>query len=111
VRSVLADRVPGQAHEVDLTPWGGAYNRTPPDATAFAHRAEAYLVGNTIVTSGDAPAARRRLELSWATIAPFGTGRVYPNFPDPDHTLPATAYHGGNHERLRRIQATAAGFA
>jgi FAD/FMN-containing dehydrogenase len=111
VRSVLADRVPGQAHEVDLTPWGGAYNRTPPDATAFAHRAEAYLVGNTIVTSGDDPAARRRLERSWATIAPFGTGRVYPNFPDPDRTLPATAYHGGNHERLRRMQATAAGFA
>jgi FAD/FMN-containing dehydrogenase len=107
-RSVLADRVPGLAHEVNLIPWAGAYNRTPPDTTAFAHRAEAYLVENTIVTSRDAPADRHRLERSWATIAPFGTGRVYPNFPDPDRTLPATAYHGGNHDRLRRIHAAAA---
>jgi hypothetical protein len=28
-RSVLADRVPGHTHEVDLIPWGGAYNRVP----------------------------------------------------------------------------------
>jgi FAD/FMN-containing dehydrogenase len=106
-RSVVADRVPGQAHEVDLTPWGGAYNRVPPDATAFAHRAEAYLVGNSLVTGEGSPDARRRLEHSWSTIASYGTGRVYPNFPDPDRTLPATAYHGANHERLRRICATA----
>jgi FAD/FMN-containing dehydrogenase len=103
VRSVVVDRVPGQTHEVDLIPWGGAYNRVPPDATAFAHRAEAYLLQIGLVTSGDT----RRLDRSWATIAPFGTGRVYPNFPDPDRALPATAYHGGNHDRLRRIRAAA----
>jgi FAD/FMN-containing dehydrogenase len=102
VRGVVADRVPGQAHEVDLIPWGGAYNRVPPDATAFAHRAEAYLLQIGLVTSGD---ARCRLDRSWSTIAPFGAGRVYPNFPDPDRALPAAAYHGDNHERLRRIRA------
>jgi FAD/FMN-containing dehydrogenase len=106
-RSVLAGREPGRAHEVSLTPWGGAYNRVPPDATAFAHRAEAYLVDNTVVTRADVQGARLRLDRSWATIAPFGTGRVYPNFPDPDRPLPATAYHGGNLERLRRIHAAA----
>ena len=103
-RSVVADRVPGHAHEVDLTPWGGAYNRVPPDATAFAHRSEAYLVDVKLGTGGN---TRDRLARSWATIAGFGTGRVYPNFPDPDHALPATAYHGGNHARLRRIRAAA----
>jgi FAD/FMN-containing dehydrogenase len=104
-RSVISDRAPGLLHELSLTPWGGAYNRVPPDATAFAHRGEAYLVDNTVVTTEDVPAARDRLDRSWATIGPLGTGRVYPNFPDPDRTLPAAAYHGGNHERLRRIRA------
>jgi hypothetical protein len=106
-RTVAADREPGQAHEVGLTPWGGAYNRMPPDATAFAQRAEAYLVENSLVVDRDTVAARRRLDRSWSTIAPFGTGRVYPNFPDPDRPLPAAAYHGANHERLRRIRAAA----
>jgi hypothetical protein len=104
-RSVVADRAPGLHHELSLTPWGGAYNRVPPDATAFAHRGEAYLVDNTLVATDGGPGARDRLERSWATIATFGTGRVYPNFPDPDRALPAAAYHGGNHERLRRIRA------
>jgi FAD/FMN-containing dehydrogenase len=31
----------GQARELDFTPWGGAYNRTPPEATAFVHRSDA----------------------------------------------------------------------
>jgi FAD/FMN-containing dehydrogenase len=106
-RSVVADRVAGQVHEVSLTPWAGAYNRVPPDATAFAHRAEAYLLDNTITTGDDVQGARLRLDRSWAPIAPYGSGGVYPNFPDPDRALPATAYHGGNHERLRRIHAAA----
>jgi FAD/FMN-containing dehydrogenase len=106
-RSVVADRVPGHAHEVDLTPWGGAYNRLPPGATAFAHRCELYMVEVSLVISQDSADARRRLDRSWSTIARFGTGRVYPNFPDPDHALPASAYHGDNHGRLRRIRAAA----
>ena len=103
--SVVSDRVAGHTHEVSLTPWGGAYNRVPHDATAFAHRAEAYLADTSLVAGEGSPGARRRTARSWVTIAPFGTGRVYPNFPDPDRALPATAYHGGNHERLRRIRA------
>jgi hypothetical protein len=105
--SVVAARVPGQAHEVDLTPWAGAYNRVPPDATAFAHRAEAYLVQISVVESEEGHGARGRLDRSWSTVALFGAGRVYANFPDPDRMLPATAYHGINHERLRRIRAAA----
>jgi FAD/FMN-containing dehydrogenase len=103
--SIIADRVPGHTHEVDLNPWGGAYNRMPPDATAFAHRAEAYLLEISLVAGGNTAEAPTRLQRSWSTVAPYGTGRVYPNFPDPDRTLPAAAYHGENHERLRRIRA------
>jgi hypothetical protein len=106
--SVLADRVPGHAHEVGLVPWGGAYNRVPPDATAFPHRQDAYLVESTmVVPPGEIACALRRLARSWSTVAPFGTGRVYPNFPDPDRTLPDGTYHGDNHVRLRRIRAAA----
>ena len=36
---------------------------------------------------------------------PWGTGRVYPNFPDPDLEDWARAYHGTNLERLARIKA------
>lgn len=104
-RSVLDVRVPGHALEVGLTPWGGAYNRVPPDATAFAHRAEAYLLEVVLVAT--TAGAATRVERSWSTVAGFGSGRVYPNFPDPDRTLPAAAYHGANHDRLRRIRAAA----
>src|SRR5712691_10473056 len=34
VRNLDADRCPGQARELDFTPWGGAYTRVPVDATA-----------------------------------------------------------------------------
>lgn len=48
----------------------------------------------------DAAWARR----SWAIAHPFGSGRVYPNFPDPDLPDPAAAYHGPNHARLVRAK-------
>src|SRR5216684_3205906 len=37
VRNLDAGRRPGQARELDFTPWGGAYTRVPVDATAFPH--------------------------------------------------------------------------
>jgi FAD/FMN-containing dehydrogenase len=106
VATVVAQRVPGQAHEVSATPWGGAYNRAAPDATAFPHRGEAYLLQNTIlVPHRHAAAARRRLARSWSTIGRWGSGRGYANFPDPDRPVPARTYYGGNLERLRRVRA------
>ncbi len=37
--------------------------------------------------------ARRWLAGSWPTVHPWGTGGVYPNFPDPDLEDPPRAYH------------------
>jgi FAD/FMN-containing dehydrogenase len=101
----------GQSREVDFLPWGGAYNRVPADATAFAHRDERFLVQHLVqVGAGAAPAergaARDWLARSWALVHPWGSGGVYPNFPDPELQDWAPAYHGTNHDRLRRVKAT-----
>jgi FAD/FMN-containing dehydrogenase len=94
-----AGRPPGQRRALNFTPMGGAYNRVPEDATAFAHRHESFLLEHVAPVS-DAGWARR----SWAIAHPYGSGRVYPNFPDPDLPDPADAYHGPNHARLVRVK-------
>ena len=103
-------RRPGQARELDFTPWGGAYTRVPVDATAFPHRNAKFLLKQTVAVAADAPshdreAARRWLRRSWASVHAWGSGGVYPNFPDPDLTSWADAYHGPNFARLRRVKA------
>jgi FAD/FMN-containing dehydrogenase len=101
---------PGQSREIDFLPWGGAYNRVPADATAFAHRGERFLVQHLVQVSADAApaeraAARDWLARSWTMVHPWGSGGVYPNFPDPDLRDWANAYHGTNYDRLRRVKA------
>ena len=110
VENLVEGRVPGQSRELDFTPWAGAYNRVPAGATAFAHRDESFLLLHVTVVEPDAPAAEREaardwLTRSWASVRPWGTGRVYPNFPDPDLEDWARAYHGTNSERLARVKA------
>jgi FAD/FMN-containing dehydrogenase len=101
---------PGQSREVDFLPWGGAYNRVPADATAFPHRGERFLVQHLVMVGAAAPAERDAahdwLTRSWALVHPWGSGGVYPNFPDPDLQDWARAYHGTNYDRLRRVKAT-----
>ncbi len=46
------------------------------------------------------------MQRSWATVHPWGSGRVYPNFPTRTLTDPAEAYHGGNHARLLLAKRT-----
>jgi FAD/FMN-containing dehydrogenase len=104
-------RRPREARVLDFTPWAGAYNRVPVEATAFAHRAERFLLKQEVVVEPDASDAERQsardwLSHSWALVHPFGSGGVYPNFPDPDLEDWGHAYHGPNLDRLRRIKAT-----
>jgi FAD/FMN-containing dehydrogenase len=109
VANLTEGRVPGESRELDFTPWGGAYNRVSPDATAFAHRDEIFLLKHAVVVEPEAPAAvreaaRRWLGRSWAMVRQWGSGGVYPNFPDPDLKDWARAYHGANLERLLRVK-------
>jgi hypothetical protein len=101
------DRRPGQARELDFSPWGGAYNRVAADATAFPHRDALFLLKQAVTVSpaDDQAAASDWLERSWAAVHPWGTGGAYPNFPDPDLADPGRAYYLGNYDRLREVKA------
>jgi FAD/FMN-containing dehydrogenase len=84
--------------QLAFTAMGGAYNRVAEDATAFAHRSERFLLEHI----GDA--ADPWVDRSWATAHADGSGRVYPNFPDPALDDWAAAYHAGNYPRLAAVK-------
>ena len=100
----------GRYRELDFSPWGGAYNRVRPDSTAFAHRDQLFLLKHTADLSPDASPAEKEaahswVTRSWTTVHPYGSGRVYPNFPDPDLDEWDPSYHGDNRKRLQQIKA------
>jgi FAD/FMN-containing dehydrogenase len=94
----LLSQLRGGRRQLTFTAMGGAYNRVAEDATAFAHRGERFLLEH-IAEAGDP-----WLDRSWATAHADGSGRVYPNFPDPALDDWAAAYHAGNHARLTAIK-------
>lgn len=99
VDHLLHARVPGQYREIEFVPWRGAYAR-PVDA-AFGHRTPSFLVehnADTATGTGDGVAAWTAR--SRALLEHWGTGRVYPNYPDPDLPDWASAYHGASLDRL-----------
>jgi FAD/FMN-containing dehydrogenase len=103
-------RAPGESRELDFMPWGGAYNRVPPDATAFVHRDELFQLKHAAVVEptaspGEKAAAHRWAAESWASVHPWGSGRVFPNFADPDLPNWAGAYYGTNYDRLVQVKA------
>jgi FAD/FMN-containing dehydrogenase len=96
--SQLAEPRATGRRRLGFTAMGGAYNRVAEDATAFAHRGERFLLEHV------ADAADPWLDRSWATAHADGSGRTYPNFPDPALDDWATAYHAGNHSRLTAVK-------
>lgn len=105
LETLVRDRRPGQARALHFTAWGGAYNRTPADATAFAHRRERFLLEHVLTMDPHAPAAARWwANASWAVTHPWASGRVYPNFPDLDLTHWPSAYHAENLQRLVQVK-------
>jgi hypothetical protein len=110
VDHLAADRRPGEARELDFTPWGGAYNAVPAGATAFPHRAERFLLKHDVTVPAGAGAAERDaarawVARSWSLVHPHGSGGVYVNFPDPDLDGWERAYHRENFERLVAVKA------
>ncbi|TDP95192.1 FAD-binding oxidoreductase [Labedaea rhizosphaerae] len=90
--------------ELSFTPLGGEYARVPGDATAFAHRAAAFVVEHTTeAPPAELPAATRWAETSARTLHPHGTSGVYANFPVPGTDPLDPRYHGANRDRLLRV--------
>src|SRR5918992_2427796 len=108
--SFLQDRVGGQSRELDFSPWGGAYNRVRADATAFVHRDDLYWLKHATevdpgASSAEKEAAHDWVTRSWRVVHPWGAGRVFPNFPDPDLEEWTQAYYGGNLDRLVKVKS------
>jgi FAD/FMN-containing dehydrogenase len=102
-------RVPGEYRELDFMPWGGAYARVRPDATAFVHRDERFLLKHaTVLEAGASPrasqVAHRNVTRSWESVHAWGSGRAFQNFADPELPDWSEAYYGPNLDRLRRIK-------
>jgi hypothetical protein len=111
LRTFSESRTPGQSRELDFMPWGGAYNRVRPDATAFVHRSERFLlkhaaVVDPAVAAGQKEAANAWVAKSWACVHPHGSGGVFPNFVDPDLEDWTAAAYGANAGQLSRVKAT-----
>lgn len=98
---LLAGRDPAEERELDFTPWGGAYNRVAPDATAFPHRDARFLLKQTATVAPEQTPGPW-LDDSYAHV--HGTGGAYPNFPDPTLTTDEP-YYLGNTARRARIRA------
>jgi FAD/FMN-containing dehydrogenase len=110
LENFLKDRVGGQSRELDFSPWGGGYNRMRADATAFVHRDDLYWLKHATevepgASSAERDAAHDWVTRSWGAVRPWGTGRVFPNFPDPDLEDWARAYYGKNRDRLLDVKA------
>jgi FAD/FMN-containing dehydrogenase len=106
----LKDRVGGQTRELDFSPWGGGYNRMSADATAFVHREDLYWLKHATEVEPAASMEEKEAAHDWGTrswevVHPWGTGRVFPNFPDPDLEDWAQAYYGRNLHRLLDVKA------
>ena len=91
-------------------PWGGAYNRVRPDATAFVHRNERFQIKHSVTVDPGASQgvkvdAQRWILRSWESVHSWGSGRVFPNFVDPELQGWADAYYGTNYHRLARVKA------
>jgi FAD/FMN-containing dehydrogenase len=103
-------RPEGQSRELDFSPWGGAYNSTRADATAFVHRDARYVLKHTAAigvaaSASERAVARHWVTRSWESARPWGTGHVFPNFPDPDLEDWGRAYYGSNYARLLEVKA------
>ena len=57
-----------------------------------------------VAPGGPVAGAREWLDRSWAITHPFGTGGVYPNFPEDGLDPWAVEYLGANRERLLALK-------
>ena len=81
--------------------------KTPPPSRTAASASCSSTTSSSTPARPPSSAERARdwLARSWELVHPWGSGRVYPNFPDPELDDWPRAYHAGNLERLERVKA------
>ncbi|MGH2944421.1 MAG: FAD-binding oxidoreductase, partial [Solirubrobacteraceae bacterium] len=94
---------------VALFTWGGAINRVPATATAFAHRDVLFLVSMDTSWSTSDPPAIVRDNLAWLAalhgeMGAFATDAAYANLTDPDLPDWRSSHHGANLARLADVK-------
>jgi FAD/FMN-containing dehydrogenase len=109
VETFAAERREGEARSVGFAPWGGAYNRPAPQATAFAHRDQLFSVEHIVVVDPSASetaktAAREWIRSSYESVQAAASSAVYPCFADPELEHAGRAYYGQNYQRLIEIK-------
>jgi FAD/FMN-containing dehydrogenase len=109
VETFGAERREGEARNVGFAPWGGAYNRPAPEATAFAHRDQLFSIEHIVIVNPTAPetaktAARDWIRSSYDAVHAPASSAVYPCFTDPELEDPGRAYYDQNYERLIEIK-------
>jgi hypothetical protein len=77
--------------------------------SAFAHRDPLFLVEHNADVDGSASdeiriSVQDWVSQSWTTLHPWGSGQIYPNYPDPGLAGWATAYYGSNLRRLTGVK-------
>jgi FAD/FMN-containing dehydrogenase len=92
-----------------LDSYGGAINRVPAEATAFAHRDALYSFQYASFWPQSAPASSVNANLTWingfyAAMRPFVSGEAYVNYIDPDLKTWQRAYYGANLKRLVAVK-------
>jgi hypothetical protein len=103
-----ASRVPGSGVLL-LDSYGGAINRVPSGATAFAHRDALFSFQYGSYWPQGASASIVNANLAWiggfyAAMRSFVSGSAYVNYIDPDLKTWRTAYYGSNLKRLVAVK-------
>ncbi|WP_053204616.1 FAD-binding oxidoreductase [Jiangella muralis] len=97
---------PAPMRVAQFRPLGGAIDRVPADATAYAHRGRAFMVNVASFLDGpDTKAEREQWVLDTAAVAENGGTGAYVNFLTEDgETRAREAYPGGTWERLTQVK-------
>jgi FAD/FMN-containing dehydrogenase len=100
--------IPSGANLIQFDSYGGAINRVPKDATAFAHRVGSlysmqYLAYWT--QAQDEEKSLKWIRDFYVAMRPYVSGAAYSNYCDVDLTNWQSAYYGSNFPRLVKVKA------
>lgn len=93
----------GAIGAIVLDSYGGAINRVPAAATAFAHRSMRYSL--QCHAGGGDPASLRWIAQFEQAVRPYVSGAAYVNSIDPGLQRWTKAHYGSNYARLQSIKS------